>query len=51
MTPEEISAAFDIWWRESFPNAHATAQTRATFTAFAAYVLEQLHNDDTPTAA
>lgn len=50
MTPEEISAAFDSWWVESFPNAHATTQTRNTFTAFAAYVLEQLH-DDTPTAA
>lgn len=50
VTPEEISDLFNQWWAASYPNAHVTPQARATFTAFAAYVLEQLH-DDTPTAA
>lgn len=51
MTPDEISDLFTQWWAASYPKAHVTPQARATFTAFAAYVLEQLHNDDTPTAA
>lgn len=51
LSPDQISDAFTRWWAESFPNAHATAQTRNTFTAFAAFVLEQANDDDTPTAA
>lgn len=49
MSPEQITAVFDAWWKDSFPMAPPSKASRESFVAFGLFLLEQVTPTTTPT--